>query len=42
LITSRDNISAVAADIEGKTLKEVKAYAKVFWDRYKEISGTFH
>ncbi|RPB13414.1 hypothetical protein P167DRAFT_505286 [Morchella conica CCBAS932] len=33
----RKSISAIAADIESKTEKEVREYAKVFWDRYKEM-----
>jgi len=32
-------LTAIANEIDGKTLDEVKAYAKVFWQRYKEISG---
>jgi SWI/SNF-related matrix-associated actin-dependent regulator of chromatin subfamily A member 5 len=34
----RDNLDAIALDIEGKTASEVKEYSKVFWARYKEIS----
>ncbi|KAG0228793.1 hypothetical protein BGW42_001990 [Actinomortierella wolfii] len=34
----RNNLSEIANDIEGKTLQEVKKYAKVFWQRYEEIS----
>ena len=26
-------------EVEGKTPDEVEAYAKVFWERYKEIAG---
>lgn len=35
----RANLQEIANDIEGKTLQEVKAYSKVFWKRYEEISG---
>ncbi|KAJ3057644.1 hypothetical protein HK102_010953, partial [Quaeritorhiza haematococci] len=31
-------LDQIANDIEGKTLAEVKEYAKVFWKRYKEIA----
>ena len=34
----RKNLDAIALDMEGKTLTEVKAYAKVFWERCTEIS----
>jgi SWI/SNF-related matrix-associated actin-dependent regulator of chromatin subfamily A member 5 len=33
----RKAIPAIAADLETKTEKEVKDYAKVFWSRYKEM-----
>ena len=33
----RSSIEAIAADIEGKTLAEVRQYAAVFWARYREI-----
>ncbi|KAJ1336566.1 hypothetical protein BSLG_007350 [Batrachochytrium salamandrivorans] len=33
----RDNIEAIANDVEGKELEEVEAYSKVFWQRYAEI-----
>ncbi|XJO76806.1 hypothetical protein BDV3_007283 [Batrachochytrium dendrobatidis] len=33
----RDNLEAIANDMEGKTLKEVEDYATVFWKRYTEI-----
>jgi SWI/SNF-related matrix-associated actin-dependent regulator of chromatin subfamily A member 5 len=34
----RKNVEAIALDMEGKTLSEVKEYAKVFWERCTEIS----
>ena len=34
----RKNLDAIALDMEGKTLSEVKEYAKVFWERCTEIS----
>lgn len=34
----RKNLEAIATEVEGKTLDEVKKYAKVFWARYKEIA----
>jgi len=34
----RDNVESIASELEGKTLKEVKDYAAVFWQRYKEIA----
>ena len=34
----RDAIESVASEMEGKTLKEVKDYAAVFWQRYTEIA----
>ncbi|KAM3588764.1 chromatin remodeling complex Adenosinetriphosphatase [Umbelopsis sp. WA50703] len=34
----RNNIAAIAAEIEGKTGDEVKKYSKTFWSRHKEIS----
>ncbi|CAG8446300.1 12534_t:CDS:10 [Funneliformis mosseae] len=33
----RDAIAEIAEEMEGKTAKEVKAYAEVFWDRYHEL-----
>lgn len=33
----RKAYSAIAAEIENKTEKEVREYAKVFWERYEEI-----
>lgn len=35
----RESINQIAAGFEDKSLKEVKDYAKVFWDRYTEIDG---
>jgi SNF2 family DNA or RNA helicase len=32
------NIPQIASEIEGKTLEEVQAYAKVFWKRYRELT----
>ena len=34
----RDAIESVASEMEGKTPKEVKDYAAVFWQRYEEIA----
>lgn len=34
----RSNIERIAAEIEGKTLDEVKSYAAIFWERYRELS----
>ncbi|KAG0361518.1 hypothetical protein BG005_008108 [Podila minutissima] len=34
----RKNLTEIANEIEGKTLAEVRAYSKVFWQRYDEIS----
>ena len=36
----RDKYSEIAEEIGTKTAKEVKEYAKVFWERYEEIDGT--
>ena len=33
----RDRLQDIAADVEGKTLDEVKKYSKVFWARHQEI-----
>ncbi|CAG8519885.1 14503_t:CDS:2, partial [Cetraspora pellucida] len=33
----RNALQEIASEIEGKTLDEVKAYAKVFWQRYQEL-----
>ncbi|BFZ63925.1 chromatin remodeling complex Adenosinetriphosphatase [Saitoella coloradoensis] len=35
----RENIKAIAMEIEGKSVEEVEGYAKVFWDRYTELAG---
>lgn len=35
----RDKYAEIAEEIGTKTAKEVKEYAKVFWDRYEEIDG---
>lgn len=35
----RDNLKLIASAIENKSLAEVEAYSRVFWDRYQEISG---
>ena len=35
----RDNYQAIAEEMETKSLKEVKEYSKVFWDRYSEVDG---
>ncbi|KAF7726770.1 hypothetical protein EC973_008458 [Apophysomyces ossiformis] len=34
----RNNLQAIASEIEGKTQEEVERYTKVFWSRYKELS----
>ncbi|GLI59043.1 hypothetical protein VaNZ11_000871 [Volvox africanus] len=34
----RENIPQIAAEVDGKTEDEVRAYAKVFWKRYRELS----
>ncbi|KAG0256341.1 hypothetical protein BG011_004610 [Mortierella polycephala] len=34
----RNNLTEIANEIDGKTLQEVKAYSKVFWKRYTEVS----
>ena len=33
----RQNIEAIASEIEGKSIEEVAAYSDVFWARYKEL-----
>jgi hypothetical protein len=33
----RQDIKNIATEVEGKSEKQVRAYAKVFWKRYKEI-----
>lgn len=35
----RNAISLISAEFEEKTSEEVREYAKVFWQRYKEIDG---
>lgn len=35
----RKSIGSIAADIETKSEKEVREYAKVFWERYKQMSN---
>ncbi|KAK9470148.1 SNF2 family N-terminal domain-containing protein [Dipodascopsis tothii] len=35
----RDNLAAIAAEFETKTLAEVEEYARAFWQHYKEIDG---
>lgn len=35
----RNAISLISAEFEEKTPEEVREYAKVFWQRYKEIDG---
>ncbi|RKP38464.1 SNF2 family [Dimargaris cristalligena] len=34
----RTNLKAIADDLEGKTLNEVRAYSQVFWKRYPELA----
>jgi SLIDE len=36
----KDNLEAIAAEIEGKTFEEVETYAKVFWSRFKELNDS--
>ncbi len=33
----RKNLEAISDDVDGKTLEEVKEYARVFWKRYTEL-----
>ncbi|CAG8488926.1 7889_t:CDS:10 [Diversispora eburnea] len=33
----RNALEEIASEIEGKTFEEVKAYTKVFWQRYQEL-----
>ncbi|CAR30651.1 DNA translocase [Lachancea thermotolerans CBS 6340] len=35
----RDDFSAISESLDNKTIDEVKAYAKVFWERHKELNG---
>lgn len=35
----RNDIKSIASEMEGKTEEEVQRYAKVFKERYKELSG---
>ncbi|CAG8574236.1 2077_t:CDS:2 [Ambispora gerdemannii] len=35
----RDALIDIAAEIEGKSYKEVQEYARVFWERYQELSN---
>ncbi|KAK9722597.1 chromatin remodeling complex Adenosinetriphosphatase [Basidiobolus ranarum] len=34
----RDDIEAIAQEIDGKSLEEIEAYSKVFWERYHELA----
>lgn len=34
----RDQYASIAEDVDGKTEKEVRLYAKVFWQRYTDIA----
>lgn len=34
----RKALSAIAAEVEGKTLDDVRAYSRVFWKRYNELA----
>lgn len=34
----RDALSSIAAEVEGKSEEEVRAYSKVFWKRHKELN----
>lgn len=38
----RKDLEGITTEVEGKTLEEVTAYAKVFWERYQEISGIYN
>jgi hypothetical protein len=35
----RNDIKSIASEMDGKTEGEVQCYAKVFKERYKELSG---
>lgn len=35
----RDDVKSIATEVEGKTEEDVERYAKVFKERYKELSG---
>lgn len=35
--SGRSNWDGIAVEVDGKTAKEIKEYAKVFWQKYKEI-----
>jgi SWI/SNF-related matrix-associated actin-dependent regulator of chromatin subfamily A member 5 len=37
----RNEYELIAADIEGKDLEEVNEYAKVFWEKFTQIAGTY-
>lgn len=34
----RKDLNAIAFEVEGKTLEQVKAYSKVFWKRFNELT----
>ncbi|KAG2500855.1 hypothetical protein HYH03_001616 [Edaphochlamys debaryana] len=34
----RENVPQIAAEVDGKTEDEVRAYAKVFWKRHRELA----
>ena len=34
----RDQLEAITGEIEGKSEEEVRAYAKVFWQRAKDLT----
>mmetsp|Transcript_40665 Transcript_40665/g.129745 ORF Transcript_40665/g.129745 Transcript_40665/m.129745 type:complete len:932 (+) Transcript_40665:74-2869(+) len=34
----RTDLASMTAEIDGKTLEEVEAYSKVFWERYAEVA----
>jgi len=36
----RKNLEEIALEVEGKTLEEVTAYSKVFWERFAEVSDS--
>ena len=38
ILFGRDSFAQIAEEIGNKTEKEVKAYAKVFWERYTELA----
>ena len=35
----RNNFDGISEEVDGKDVKQIKAYAKVFWNKYKEIEN---